>query len=139
MNALWCSVIIWGKNFLSLLAKTLEKILYKTLQRLMGWNSETNAGLENFGIRVIKLWLRWVAREAKLKKYHLDLRPLMEPSTLELLGSPNPWNLKIIVYSYHQWPRVEWCSGLHQVDMYLKQWTDAHNNSPYKKNFIWMT
>ena len=44
VKALWFSVIIFGKVHLSLLAKTFEKILYKTLQRLIGLKSYANSG-----------------------------------------------------------------------------------------------
>ena len=36
VKADWCSVIIFGKMDLSLLARTLENILYRTLHKLMG-------------------------------------------------------------------------------------------------------
>ena len=38
-------------------SKTLEIILYRTLQRLMGRNSVTLLGIFTFGIRVIYVWL----------------------------------------------------------------------------------
>ena len=44
VKALWFSVIIFGKMHLSLIAKTFEKILYKTLQRLIGLKSAANSG-----------------------------------------------------------------------------------------------
>jgi len=55
VKEIWFSVIICGKIVFSLLANTLEKILYNTLHRLMGRNSETNSGFLTFGIKVVKV------------------------------------------------------------------------------------
>ena len=55
VKALWCFVIILGKSLFKLFAKTLEKILYRTLQRLMGLYSEAYSGLSFLGMRVIKV------------------------------------------------------------------------------------
>ena len=55
VKALWCFVIIFGKIFFSLFAKILEKVLYKTLQMLMGLNSEAYSGFFFLGMRVIKV------------------------------------------------------------------------------------
>ena len=55
VKALWCSVIIFSKSLFNLFAKTLEKILYRTLQRLMGLYSEAYSGLSFLGTRVIKV------------------------------------------------------------------------------------
>ena len=44
VKALWCSIIIFGRIFFSLFVRTFEKILYKTLQRLIGLNSEAYLG-----------------------------------------------------------------------------------------------
>ena len=57
VKVLWCSVIIFGKSLFYLFAKTLEKILYRTLQRLMGPYSEAYSGpfFFFFGMRVIKV------------------------------------------------------------------------------------
>ena len=43
----------FGKIFFSLLAKNFEKILYKTLHKLIGLNSETNSGLLTLGMSMI--------------------------------------------------------------------------------------
>ena len=53
VKALWCSVIIFGRIRFSLFSKTFEKIFYRTLHRLMGWNFEANSGFFVFWIRVI--------------------------------------------------------------------------------------
>ena len=57
VKADWCSVIIVVKIFLSLLVKTLENILYKTLQRLIGRHSWTCFGFKTLEMRVTKVWL----------------------------------------------------------------------------------
>ena len=67
VKALWCSVIIFGNILLSLFAKTLEKILYNTLHKLIGLNSEACSGFFFFGIRVMNVWLRCSGREAEFK------------------------------------------------------------------------
>ena len=53
VKAFWCSRIIFGKIFFSLLAKNFKKILYKTLHKLIGLNSETNSGLLTLGMSMI--------------------------------------------------------------------------------------
>ena len=45
-----------GRIFFNLFARTLERTLYKTLLRLMGWHYETNSGFFTFRIKVIKEW-----------------------------------------------------------------------------------
>ena len=55
VKALWCSVIIFGKIIFSLFAKTLEKILYNTLQRLMELNLKAYSRFFFLGMRVIKV------------------------------------------------------------------------------------
>lgn len=57
----WCSVMIHGRNFLSLFARTLEKILYRTLHKLIGLYSNTNLGLFYFGDKSDKgmIWWLW--------------------------------------------------------------------------------
>ena len=50
----WCFVMIDGRNFLSLFVRTLEKILYRTLHKLMGRYSDMDLGFFTLGIRIIK-------------------------------------------------------------------------------------
>jgi hypothetical protein len=57
IKALWELEMITGNTPLSLLAKTLEIILYKTLQRLIGRKSVTQTGLGTFGIKAILIAL----------------------------------------------------------------------------------
>ena len=65
-------MIIFGEILLSLFAKTFEKILYNTLQRLIGLNSEASFGFFFFGIRVMNVWLRCSGKEAAFRKVRID-------------------------------------------------------------------
>ena len=56
VKVLWFSVIIFGRILFNLFPRTFKKILYRTLQRLMGRNSKANSRFFFFGIRVIKVW-----------------------------------------------------------------------------------
>ena len=51
----WCSVIIVGSKDYKWFASTFEKILYNTLQRLIGQNWRTYLGFIVFGMRVTKV------------------------------------------------------------------------------------
>ena len=72
VKALWFSVIIFGRILFNLFAKTLEKILYRTLQRLMGRNSEPNFGFFFLGIRAIKFWFKCSGKEAIFRNLRID-------------------------------------------------------------------
>ena len=58
LKANWCSVIIIGSSVFKRLASTLEKILYKLLQRLIGQNWCTYSGFLVFGMSVTKVWFQ---------------------------------------------------------------------------------
>ena len=53
MKALWCSLIIFGRNLLSLFAMTFEASLEMTLFKLMGLYCVILVGFLTFGIRII--------------------------------------------------------------------------------------
>ena len=52
-KAHWDSEITCGRRLFSLLAKTLDISLYRTLHRAIGLNLETLLGLFTFGMRVM--------------------------------------------------------------------------------------
>ena len=60
--------MICGRIFFNLFARTFENILYNTLHKLMGRNSDTSSGFLTFGIKVMKVWFRCSGKEAEFKK-----------------------------------------------------------------------
>ena len=69
----WCSIIIFGKIFFNLFASTLEKILYRTLHRLIGRYSWTYLGFVIFWMRVMKVWLIGCERVPELNQGRIEL------------------------------------------------------------------
>lgn len=110
-------MIIVGSNFFKRLARTFEKILYKTLQKLIGWNWCTYSGLFVFGIRVINVWFKGKSRIPVFNKDKIEDETSRLPMlwvygmwSFSLLATNGPpqstwskWGEKVLVVFYQHW------------------------------------
>ena len=109
------------KIFLSLLAKTLENILYKTLQRLIRRHSWTCSRFETWEMRVMKVWLTgwgeymYSAKTKPIGKHHDQLYSKSAdkggiPSGPRALRGAICWSAWITPHSKNLAKRVEFIS-----------------------------
>ena len=142
VKALCCSIMICGSIFFNLLANTLENILYNTLHKLIGRNSETKSRFFTFGIKwwmcdlnsqevkmnsrkiEHKLWYSYPPNPNSVGKIreacHLDLEISEVPFGLEPFLPPLWWTQHSIICSYRRSLSFEWCPRLTQAGNYWR-------------------